>query len=60
MDKPFSDFKFLREMCHNLEWQFGQNEKYANTHHVWPQKSLEILVAFSKWGEVGKDSYHSL
>ena len=44
----------MQEICHNLEWKLGQNEKYANTKHVWPQKSLEISFAFSKWEEVEK------
>ena len=41
-------------MCHNLEWQLGQIQKYANTHHVWGLKSQEISFAFAKWEEVGK------
>ena len=26
---------FQWEICYSLEWQLGQNEKYANTHHVY-------------------------
>lgn len=60
MNKQLSDYNFSLGICHNLEWQLGQNEKYANTHHVWHQISLEISFAFSKWGEVGKVFYQIL